>query len=107
MARTKHITAAATNKTTKTAQPKVVKSYNTVGTVNFYRVLNKTTNKMEVKTIYLHMMDGHTYQIDMTKTTDAKRNYAKDIALKEAIIKLGPVALYDQAVIQEVTETVE
>ena len=53
------------------------------------------------------MMDGHTYQIDMTKTTDAKRNYAKDIALKEAIIKLGTVALYDQAVIQEVTETVE
>ena len=107
MARTKHITAAATNKTTKIAQPKVVKSYNTVGTVNFHRVLNKTTNKMEVKTIYLHMMDGHTYQIDMTKTTDAKRNYAKDIALKEAIIKLGTVALYDQAVIQEVTETVE
>ena len=107
MASTKHITAAATNRTTKTTQPKVVKSYNTGGTVNFYRVLNKTTNKMEVKTIYLHMMNGHTYQIDMTKTTDAKINYAKDIALKEAIIKLGTVALYDQAVIQEVTETVE
>ena len=107
MARTKHITAAAPNKTTKTVQPKVVKSYSTVGTVNFHRVLNKTTNKMEVKTIYLHMMNGHTYQIDMTKTTDAKINYAKDIALKEAIIKLGPVALYDQTVIQEVTETVE
>ena len=107
MARTKHITAAATQKVQTEKKPKVVKSYSTVGTVNFHRVLNKTTNKMEVKTIYLHMMDGHTYQIDMTKTTDAKRNYAKDIALKEAIIKLGTVALYDQAVIQEVTETVE
>lgn len=107
MARTKHITAAATQKVQIEKKPKVVKSYNTVGTVNFYKVLNKTTNKMEVKTIYLHMMDGHTYQIDMTKTTDAKINYAKDIALKEAIIKLGTVALYDQAVIQEVTETVE
>lgn len=107
MARTKHITAAATQKVQTEKKPKVVKSYNTVGTVNFYRVLNKTTNKMEVKTIYLHMMDGHTYQIDMTKTTDAKIAYAKDIALKEAMIKLGNVALYDQAVIQEVTETVE
>lgn len=107
MARTKHITAAATQKVQTEKKPKVVKSYNTVGTVNFYRVLNKTTNKMEVKTIYLHMMDGHTYQIDMAKTTDAKIAYAKDIALKEAMIKLGNVALYDQAVIQEVTETVE
>lgn len=107
MARTKHITAAATQKVQTEKKPKVVKSYNTVGTVNFYRVLNKTTNKMEVKTIYLHMMDGHTYQIDMTKTTDAKIAYAKDIALKEAMIKLGNVALYDQAVIQEITETVE
>ena len=107
MARQKHITAAATQKVQTEKKPKVVKSYNTVGTVNFYRVLNKTTNKMEVKTIYLHMMDGHTYQIDMTKTTDAKIAYAKDIALKEAMIKLGTVALYDQAVIQEITETVE
>ena len=107
MARTKHITAAATQKVQTEKKTKVVKSYNTVGTVNFYRVLNKTTNKMEVKTIYLHMMDGHTYQIDMTKTTDAKIAYAKDIALKEAMIKLGTVALYDQAVIQEITETVE
>ena len=107
MARTKHITAAATKKVQTEKKPKVVRSYTTVGTVFFDRVLNKTTNKMEVKTIYLHMMDGHTYQIDMTKPTDHKIAYAKDLALKEAMIKLGTIALYDQTIIQEVTETVE
>ena len=107
MARTKHITAAATQEVQTEKKPKVVRSYTTVGTVFFDRVLNKDTNKMELRALYLHMLDGHTYRIDMTKAKDAKTFRAKDLALKSAMIKLGQIAICDQAVIQEITETVE
>ena len=106
MARTKHITAAATQEVQTENKTKVV-SYTTVGTVFFDRVLNKETNKMELKALYLHMLDGHTYKIDMTKAKDAKTFRARDLALKSAMIELGRKALCDQAVIQEITETVE